>query len=337
MKKVLIVGSVAFDDIKTPFGAVESAIGGSATYASLACSLFSKPAVVGVVGGDFPQRHLDMLKSKGIDISGIEVKKGAKTFHWSGEYGADLNAAKTLRTDLNVLAEFKPELPGEFGKADFLFLGNIGPELQLNVLSQMRKRPKLVVADTMNLWIETKREKVLEVVRRADIALMNDAEARQLFQTTSLVNAAKEILALDSKFAIIKKGEHGAVMFTNPTEASALKRRSGAGFRSVDGLQKKAHSFGSGFFTRDSHFACPGYPLENVKDPTGSGDCFGGALIGYLAKTNDFSQKNMRKAIVYASCVASFNAEDFSVGRLKSLTITDIKARYSEFKRFVKF
>jgi len=281
---------------------MNNALGGSAVYASLACSLFSNAGIVGVVGSDFPKKHLDLLKSKGIDISGIEIKKGGKTFHWKGEYGADLNVAKTIKTDLNVLTGFNPVLSDEFRKADFLFLGNITPELQLSVLSQMEKRPKLVVADTMNLWIETRREKVLEVVKAVDIALMNDAEARQLFQTTNLVKAAQQILRLDSEVAIIKKGEHGSLMFT-----------------------------------KDSHFACPGYPLENVKDPTGSGDSFGGALIGYLAKTADFSHANMRKAIVYASCIASFNAEDFSVNRLKEISDADVEARFSQFHEFVRF
>lgn len=302
MPKVIIVGTVALDDVRTPFGEVRGALGGSATYAGIACSLFAKPGIVGVVGADFPQRHLDFFRSRGIDTSGITVDAAGKTFHWKGEYGHDLNTAKTLKTNLNVLASFRPLLSDSFRKADFLFLGNIDPELQLGVLGQMRKRPRLVVADTMNHWIGLKRDKVLEVIRAVDIALMNDAEARQLFRTTSIVDAAREILNLDSKFAIIKKGEHGCVMFTNKT-----------------------------------HFACPGYPLENIKDPTGSGDCFGGTLIGYLAKTKDFSEKNMRKALVYASSVASFNAEGFSVDKIRKLTMGNVKKRYSEFRGFVKF
>jgi len=302
MPDVVIVGTVALDDVKTPFGEVKSALGGAATFASLGCSLFSKPGIVGVVGSDFPKEHLDLFKSKGIDIDGIEIQKDGKSFHWSGEYGLDLNVAKTLKTDLNVLATFDPKLPENYKEADFLFLGNFDPELQLKVLQQMKKRPGLVISDTMNHWISEKRDKVLEVVKEVDIALMNDAEARQIFNTPNLIKAAKEILKLDSKQAMIKKGEHGCILVTE-----------------------------------DSHFSCPGYPLENLKDPTGSGDAFGGSLIGYLAKTQDFSEKNMRKAIVYASAVASFNAEDFSVDKLKTISINDVEARYKEFEEFVKF
>ncbi len=302
MVEVVIVGSVALDDVKTPFGEVKNALGGSATYASIACSLFSKPGIVGVVGKDFPHKYIELLESKKIDLQGLEVDRKGKTFRWKGEYGLDLNTAKTIKTELNAFQSFSPKLPEAYRKADFLFLGNIGPELQLSVLAQMEKRPKLVVADTMNLWIETKRQKVLEVVEEVDLCLMNDAEARQLFRTSSIVKAAREILRLDSESAIIKKGEHGCVLFT-----------------------------------KDSYFSCPGYPLENVKDPTGSGDAFGGSLIGYLAKTRDFSHANMRKAVVYASSTASFNAEGFSVERLKSVALKDVQQRYSEFAGFVKF
>lgn len=302
MPKVVIVGSLALDDVKTPFGEAKQILGGSATFASLACSLFSESGIVGVVGGDFPKENLELFKSKGIDILGIEIRENEKTFHWEGEYGPDLNIAITKQTNLNVLETFNPKLPESYREADFLFLGNIDPELQLKVLSQMKKRPGLVVADTMNLWIDIKKEKVLEVVKKVDLALMNDGEARQLFGTSSLVKAAQEILKLDSKIAMIKKGEHGCLMFSN-----------------------------------DSHFSCPGYPLQDVKDPTGSGDSFGGSLIGYLAKTNDFSEENMRKAIVYASCVASFNAEDFSVEKLKELSMSDVDSRYKEFEEIVRF
>ena len=301
MPDVVVVGSVAIDDVKTPFGEAKNALGGSATYASIACSLFARPGIVSVIGKDYPPQGLELLKSKKIGLQGLERSEG-DTFHWQGEYGLDINTAITLKTDLNVLETFRPRLPEDYKKAGFLFLGNLSPGTQLEALSQMKKRPGLVVADTMNLWISTQREKVLEVVKEVDIALMNDAEARQLFRTNSLKKAAEEILKLDSKIAIIKKGEHGCVAFTEK-----------------------------------SHFACPGYPLENVVDPTGSGDCFGGALIGYLAKTRDFSERNMRRAIVYGSCVASFNAEGFSVERLKGITMKDVKARYAEFGKFVKF
>lgn len=300
--KVVVVGTMAFDDVKTPFGQVRDALGGSATYASIACSLFAKPCIMSIVGEDFPKKHLEFLSERGIDVSGIEIRKGAKTFHWKGEYGLDLNDAKTLQTDLNVLAEFHPKLSDSYTNSNFLFLGNIDPVLQLGVLSQFRKRPGLVVADTMNHWINDRREKVLEVVKAADICLMNDIEARLLFRTPNLKKAAQEMLALDSKIVIIKKGEHGAVAFT-----------------------------------KKSHFACPGYPLESVLDPTGSGDCFGGALIGYLAKTKDFSESNMRKAMVYGSAVASFNAEGFSVEKVRRITLKDVQKRYNEFREFVRF
>jgi ribokinase len=300
--QVVVAGSIGIDNVKTPFGEVKGVLGGSASFAALACSLFSCTGIVSVVGEDFPQPHLELFQSHSIDTNGIEVKKGQKTFRWSGEYGFDLNDAKTINTELNVITNFHPKLPDEYKTADFLFLGNIDPMLQLNILSQMEKRPKLVIADTMNIWISTYREKVLEVVKKADVCLMNELEARQLFQTPNLTKAAKEILKRDMKMAIIKKGEHGCIAFTEK-----------------------------------NYFACPGYPLENIRDPTGSGDSFGGTLIGYLAKTGDFSEANWRKAIVYASCVASYNAEGFSVEKLKTLSMRDIESRYNEFKEFVKF
>lgn len=302
MPRVVIVGSIALDDVKTPFGEVSNALGGSAVYASLACSLFEKPGVVGVIGNDFPKEHLDLLSSKGIDINGIEKRANQKSFYWKGSYGLDLNVAKTIRTELNVLQNYQPKLPEEYRDADFLFLGNIDPEQQLNVLSQMKRKPSFVLADTMNLWINAKRDKVLEVVEKADLVLLNDGEARQLFRTNNLVKAALEILKRHSKMAVIKKGEHGCIMFTD-----------------------------------SKHFSCPGFPLENVLDPTGSGDSFGGALIGYLAKTNNFSEANMRKAIVYASSVASFNAEGFSVDKLKRISLKDVESRYREFAEIVRF
>ncbi|MDD5148479.1 MAG: PfkB family carbohydrate kinase [Candidatus ainarchaeum sp.] len=299
--EVVLVGSIGLDSIETPFGKVENALGGSASYASLAAGFFARPGIVSIIGWDFPEKHIAFFKSKGIDTSGIEKSEKA-TFHWEGKYGFDINAAETLKTELNSLLDFSPKLPEEYRSADFLFLGNIDPELQLNVLSQMKKKPKLVIADTMNYWIKSKRGKVLEVVKAADICLMNDAEARQLFSTPNLVLAAKKILELDSKFAIIKKGEHGCLLFS-----------------------------------KNSHFSAPGYPLENITDPTGCGDSFGGALIGYLAKTKDFSEKNFRKAIITASAIASFNAEDFSLNRMGRLKKTEITNRIKEFKKITKF
>lgn len=301
MVDVAIVGSIALDSIETPFGKREKILGGSASYASTAASFFCKPGLVGVVGTDFPKEHIEFFKKKGIDTAGLAVSDG-KTFHWQGKYEFDLNQAHTLKTELNVFEKFNPILPEEYRNADFLFLGNILPELQLSVLNQMDKRPKLVLADTMNLWIQTKKEKVLQVVKEADICLMNDSEARQLFNTPNLLKAAKEILKLDSKIAIIKKGEHGCIMFSE-----------------------------------ESYFAMPGYPLENVIDPTGAGDSFAGALIGYLSKTKNLSEKNFRKALVYASTIASFDAEGFSLDKLKQISMKDIEKRFKEFKEIVKF
>ncbi len=299
--EAVVFGTIAIDDIKTPFGKADSVPGGSALYASLACSLFSRTGIISVIGEDFPHQEKKILENKKISLEGLETRKG-KTFHWSGSYGFDINNAITLTTDLNVIKDYSPKVPEKYKEADFVFLANMDPELQLKVLSQFKKKPKLIVSDTMNLWISQKKDKVLEVIRKSDIALMNDAEARQLFETNNLKTAAKKILELDSEIAVIKKGEHGCVAFT-----------------------------------KNTYFSCPGYPLENVVDPTGSGDCFGGALTGYLAKTKDFSEKNIRKAIVYGSCVASFNAEGFSTEKLKKITMKDIKKRYNEFSDFVKF
>ena len=301
MVDVVILGSMAFDSLETPFGKVEMALGGSATYAATAASLFVKPGIVSIVGTDFPKEHSKFLESRGIDLSGVEHAKG-KTFYWKGKYGFDINAAETLDVQLNVVEGFKPKVPDKYKNADYLFLGNFEPAIQKSVLEQMTKRPKLVVSDTMNYYIEKDREAVLEMVKLSDIALMNDGEARQLFKTASLVEAAKEILKLDSKIAIIKKGEHGCI-----------------------------------FMTKDSFFSAPGYPLEKVVDPTGAGDSFAGTLTGYLAKTGDLSDENIRKAIVYASAVASYNAEGFSLDNLKKISTKDIDKRVNEFKKIVEF
>ncbi|HLD58165.1 MAG TPA: PfkB family carbohydrate kinase [archaeon] len=299
--QVVIAGSIALDNIETQFGKAENVLGGSASYAGIAAGFFAKAGIVGIVGNDFPEKYFDFFRGRGIDTGGIE-KSSLKTFSWHGRYGFDVNTAETLKTELNALQEFRPVLPEEYKKADFFFLGNFDPEQQLALLSQMKKKPQLVVADTMNYWIESRREKVLEVVKKADICLMNDAEARQLFKTPSLAYAAKKILELDSKFAIIKKGENGCILFS-----------------------------------KKGWFSAPGYPLETVIDPTGCGDSFAGALIGYLAKTNSLEEKNFRKAIITASAVASFNAEGFSLDRLKKITQKDISGRIKEFKNITRF
>ncbi len=300
MVEVVIVGSIGLDNIETPFGKVIDTLGGSAIYSSIASSFFAETGVVGVIGTDFPEQRLKEMQRKGIDIKGIETVEG-KTFRWSGKYEFDLNTAKTLKTELNVMENFQPKIPEEYKKAEYVFLGNIDPELQLKVLEQIKK-PKLVVSDTMNYWIETKRQKVLEVVKAVDIALMNDAEARELFRTNNLVKAAKEILKLDSDYAIIKKGEHGSVMFSD-----------------------------------NNHFSLPGYPLENIKDPTGAGDSFAGALIGFLAKTKEVTEPNIRKAMVHGSIVASLEAEGMGVTNMDFINQFKIKERFKEFEEIVKF
>lgn len=301
MPELIVCGSVALDSIKTPFGKAENTLGGSGTYASVSASFFSKPGIVSIVGSDFPTEEMDFLKKKGIDLEGLEIKQG-KTFHWEGEYGLDINLAKTIKTDFNLLKGYKPKIPEAYKKADFLLLGNNDPESQLDTLNQMQKRPKMVIADTMNIYIEKKKDKVLEVVKQADICLMNDAEARQLFKTPSLVKASKEILKLDSDLAIIKKGEHGALLST-----------------------------------AQGSFIAPAYPLENVVDPTGCGDCFAGSLIGFLAKQGTVDEETMRKAIIYGSTVASFNAEGMGTERLRTLKMPEIEKRYNEFKEIVRF
>lgn len=299
MGKVLITGTVALDTIETPFGRVEKALGGSATYAGFAASFFAEPALISVIGRDFPKDYIESMKKRKISLDGLKIKD--KTFHWEGFYEYDMNEAKTRKTELNALEHFKPEVPEKYKGIDYVFLANIDPEHQLSVLKQMDK-PDFVVLDTMNFWINNKRDSLLKAVKEADVLLLNDGEARQLFSTANLVKAANHALKMGPKAVIIKKGEHGALLFT-----------------------------------KNKHFSAPGYPLENIKDPTGCGDCFGGAFIGYLAKTRDLSEKNFRKAIVYGSVVASHNAEDFGLNKLKRLTMDDIKRRYREFKDIREF
>ena len=295
----VIIGTIALDSLETPFGKVQNVLGGSASYASIAASFFSKPGVLSIVGKDFPCEHIKFLNKRGIDTKGIAL--GEKTFRWQGFYEFDMNEAKTLKTELNALESYKVNIPEEYKDAKYVFLANIDPELQLDVINSIRK-PELIVMDTMNFWIEHKREQLLKTIDKADILVLNDGEARQLFKTPNLVNAAHAAMKLHTKAVIIKKGEHGALLF-------------------CDG----------------KHFSAPGYPLENIKDPTGCGDCFGGALTGYLAKTRDISEKNLRKAVVYGSVIASYNAEDFSVGRLRKLKYEEIEKRYKEFKDIREF
>ena len=295
----IIIGTVALDSLETPFGKVKDVIGGSATYASIAASFFSKPGILSIVGKDFPKKHINYLNERGINTEGIIL--GNKTFRWQGFYEFDMNEAKTIKTELNALGSYKVQVPENYKEAKYVFLANIDPELQLDVINNINK-PELVVMDTMNFWIEHKREQLLKTIDKADILVLNDSEARQLFDTPNLVKAANAALKLHTHAVIIKKGEHGALLFTD-----------------------------------SKHFNAPGYPLENIKDPTGCGDSFGGALIGYLSKTKDLSETNLRKAVVYGSVLASFNAEDFSIERLKKINNEDIEKRYKEFKDMGQF
>lgn len=296
MVDIVIVGTIAFDNIKTPFGSVSDALGGSATHASFAASFFAKPGIVGVVGEDF--NLIQEFDSRNISTTGLQITKG-RTFRWSGYYEYDMHHAHTLETQLNVLKSFSPKLPNDYKNAKNLFLANIDPALQLTVLEQMS--PKLVLADTMNYWIEKKRSDLIEVIKKTNIFLLNDGEARELFKTTNLITAGRKILHLGPSAVIIKKGEHGALLLTD-----------------------------------SKVFSLPGYPLENVRDPTGAGDSFAGALIGYLSK-NSSGEERIRKAVVYGSAVASFNVEDFGLNKLKRITMQDIEARYKEFEAMVRF
>jgi len=297
---IVVVGTVAFDTVETPFGRGENVLGGSATYFSTSASFFSDVSLVAVVGEDFPDEHLQFLRSREIDLQGLQRIPG-KTFHWSGRYGYDLNEAQTLDTQLNVLLEFKPELPAAYRTTDVLFLANIDPDLQLQVLDQVEK-PGLTACDSMNFWISSKPEALKEVMKRVDIVVINEGEARMLTGEANLVKAARQIIALGCKRLVVKRGEYGVLMFAN-----------------------------------DTVFAAPAWPLEEVFDPTGAGDTFAGGFMGYLANTGDFSEEGMRQALVFGSVMASFNVEDFSLNRMKRLTYPEIEARYRSFKGLTSF
>lgn len=299
---LLVVGSLALDTIETPFGKVEDALGGSATYISTAASYFASPVnLVGIVGGDFPQTGIDFLQSRNIDTEGIETVKEGKTFRWSGRYHYDLNMRDTLFTHLNVFEQFDPKIPAAYKKSKYVCLGNIDPVLQRRVLEQI-ERPKLVVGDTMNFWIDGKRDELVKTIALLDVLIINDSEARLLADEANLFRAAKKILTLGVKVLIIKKGEHGALLITATTV-----------------------------------FSAPAYPLENIFDPTGAGDTFAGGFIGYLAKTDDISDENLKKAVIYGSAMASFCVEEFSLDALRDLTYLKIQDRYWEFRTLSKF
>jgi len=300
---ILVVGTVAFDAIETPFGKTDKIVGGAATYICLSSSFFSKSLnLVSVVGEDFPSDAIQMLKDKSVDTDGLQIKKGEKTFFWSGKYHNDMNTRDTLDTQLNVLENFDPIVPEKYQESEFLMLGNLMPSVQKQVLSQMKKRPKLVVLDTMNFWMDLFMDDLKEALKEVDVLTINDEEARQLSGEYSLVKAAKLILAMGPKHLIIKKGEHGALLFNN-----------------------------------EEVFFAPALPLEEVFDPTGAGDSFAGGFIGYLAKTNDISFENMKRAVVYGSAMASFCVEKFGTQKLKEITQEDVNERTNEFVNLVKF
>jgi len=297
---VLVVGSVALDSVETPFGKADNVIGGSATFFAASASHLSPVQLVGVVGSDYPVDQLEPLRARGVDLAGLEHAEG-RSFRWRGRYRHDLNAAETLETHLGVFSNFEPKIPEQFRSAPFVFLGNIDPRLQLQVLDQVRK-PKLVACDTMNFWIESRRPDLIELLKRVDLITLNDGEARQLTEEYNLLKAARWIMNRGPKLVVIKKGEHGAFMFTERTI-----------------------------------FFAPAYPLESVFDPTGAGDSFAGGFMGYIARADDLGEQTLRRAVIYGSAMGSFAVERFSVGRLLEIGQRDIADRVREFHRLVSF
>ncbi len=303
MNKLLIVGTVAFDAIETPFGKTDKILGGAATYIGLSASNFNlKSGIVSIVGEDFPQEHLDLLNSKNIDISGIEIVKGGKTFFWSGKYHNDMNSRDTLATELNVLADFNPIVPQDFKNTDVVMLGNLHPIVQSGVLNQMETKPKLVVLDTMNFWMDCALPELLDVIKRVDVITINDEEARQLSGEYSLVKAAAKIQTIGPKYVVIKKGEHGALIFH----------------------EKQV-------------FFAPALPLEEVFDPTGAGDTFAGGFAGYLTQSENVSFDNMKNAIIHGSNLASFCVEKFGTERMQNLKKEEVQARLKQFKSLTQY
>jgi len=297
------VGTVAFDAIETPFGKVDKIVGGAALYISLAASYFENECkMVSVIGEDYDQDTLNLLSQKSIDTTGIEVVKGGKSFFWSGKYHYDLNTRDTLVTDLNVLADFDPKLPTSYKSPDFLMLGNLSPAIQFSVIEQLSSRPKLIALDTMNFWMDVAREDLDKVVSKIDLLTINDEEARQYTEEHSLVKAAKKILELGPKYLVIKKGEHGALLFHE-----------------------------------DNLFYAPALPLENVIDPTGAGDTFAGGMMGYLAQSESISFENLKRAVIMGSAMASFAVEDFGPKRLYDLDQEKIDARVQQFRTLISF
>ncbi|HEU4573413.1 MAG TPA: PfkB family carbohydrate kinase [Chitinophagaceae bacterium] len=300
---LIVVGTMAFDAIETPFGKTDQIVGGSATYVAYAASNFVKPVQqVSIVGYDFPAEEMQELTSRGVVLDGVEKIPGEKSFFWSGRYHEDMNTRDTLVTDLNVLSRFNPQVPESYQGAEFLMLGNLMPKLQMSVISQLKERPRLIVMDTMNFWMETALPDLEQVLKQVDMLLVNDGEARQLTGQFSLVKAAKTILQMGPKYLIIKKGEHGALLFHG-----------------------------------DNVFFAPALPLEDVFDPTGAGDTFAGGFIGHIARTRDISFENMKTGIIVGSAMASFCVEKFGATRLKEITKADIDRRIQQFKDLVNF
>ncbi|MBK8494524.1 MAG: PfkB family carbohydrate kinase [Ferruginibacter sp.] len=300
---VICVGTMAFDAIETPFGKVDKIVGGSGTYVAYAAANFVTPIQqISIIGYDFPKEELDELKKRGVVLDGVETVKDKKSFFWSGKYHLDMNSRDTLVTDLNVLEDFKPVVPDSFQGAEFLILGNLAPNIQMSVIDQLTIRPKLIVMDTMNFWMDIAMDDLKKVLKKVDVLLVNDAEARQLSGELSLVKAARLIMQMGPDFLIIKKGEHGALLFH-----------------------------------KNAVFFAPALPLEEVFDPTGAGDTFAGGFIGHLAKTKDISFENMKTAIIVGSAMASFCVEKFGPERLKEITKEDIDTRLSEFVQLVNF
>jgi sugar/nucleoside kinase (ribokinase family) len=303
MSKLVIVGAVAFDAIETPFGKTDKILGGPATFIGLAASQFEvDSAIVSIVGGDFPNEYLDMFKNRGIDISSLEVVQNGKTFFWSGKYHNDMNTRDTLATELNVLGDFNPVVPEKYKNSKVLMLGNLQPSVQSSVIEQMNKKPDLVILDTMNFWMDTALEDLKKVIREVDVITINDEEARQLTSEYSLVIAAKKIMGMGPKYVVIKKGEHGALLFD-----------------------------------KSQVFYAPALPLEEVFDPTGAGDTFAGGFAGFLAQTKNFSFENMKKAVIYGSALASFCVEKFGTQRMEHLTQNELEVRLNEFKNLTQF
>ncbi len=299
---LLVVGSIALDTIETPFGKAENALGGSTIYISVAASYFAAPVrVVGVIGSDFPKKHLDFLESRHVDLGGVQIVPGGKTFRWHGRYHYDLNTRDTLDTQLNVFETFDPVIPDAYRKSKYVCLGNIDPTLQRRVLEQIEK-PHLVVGDTMNFWIEGNNSELKKTLRLMDVLIVNDSEARLLACEPNLIKAAKHIIGMGPKIVIIKKGEHGALLVTDSTI-----------------------------------FSAPAYPLENIYDPTGAGDAFAGGFVGWIAKTDDTSDENLKRAVIYGSTLASFCVERFSVEGLRELSYLKIQDRFREFRELSRF